>query len=536
MELHGKSLIAGKPSEEGTQIFRAQDPSVGKDLEPPFYEATSSELDRAMALSENAFHDYRRLESEVKADFLDQVAEGILGLGEQLIERGHAETGLTVERLAGERGRTVNQLRMFGELIREGSWVDARIDQAIPDRKPLSKPDLRRMLIPIGPVAVFGASNFPLAFSVAGGDTASALAAGCPVVVKAHRSHPGTSELVGTAISQAVERAGLHPGVFSMLQGRGREVGTALVRHPVTRAVGFTGSQEGGRALFDAAAARPEPIPVYAEMGSLNPVFVLPKALEEAGEAFAAGLRQSVNLGVGQFCTNPGLVFAIKGRGMDRFLEHMGGLFSETPPATMLHSGIRDAYLAGVAKLESTPGVRLVGSSAGSPVSEKTESGAHVFTTDVGRFQEVDHLSEEVFGPATLVVSCGKKKDMEEVARNLEGHLTATIHGTEEDLARHKDLISILETRVGRLIFNGFPTGVEVCSSMHHGGPYPASSESRSTSVGTAAILRFVRPICYQDFPQNTLPPELQDINPKKIWRLVENALSREAISPQNKA
>ena len=273
-----------------------------------------------------------------------------------------------------------------------------------------------------------------------------------------------------------------------------------------------------------------------AEMGSLNPVFVLPKALEERGESFALGLRQSVTLGVGQFCTNPGLVFAIKGRGMDQFLEHMGGLFSETPPATMLHSGIRDAYFAGVENLQSTPGVRLVGRSVGTPVSEKTESGAHVFTTDVGRFQEVGHLSEEVFGPATLVVSCGNKEDMEEAARNLEGHLTATIHGTEEDLAGHKDLISILETRVGRLIFNGFPTGVEVCSSMHHGGPYPASSESRSTSVGTAAILRFVRPICYQDFPQKALPPELQDINPKKIWRLVENALSREVISLQDNA
>ena len=319
-------------------------------------------------------------------------------------------------------------------------------------------------------------------------------------------------------------------GLFSVLHGRGREVGTALVKHPATRAVGFTGSLTGGRALFDAAASRPEPIPVYAEMGSLNPVFALPGALESRGEAFAEGLQQSVTLGVGQFCTNPGLVVGLEGDLLDRFIAKAESLFSDTPPATMLHPGILEAYEAGVQILQEAPDVRLVGKTAAAADPGKTEVGAHVFTTDVRTFLDSPKLSEEVFGPSTLVVACGSKAELEEVARNLEGHLTATIHGTEADLAEHRSLVSILERKVGRLIFNGFPTGVEVCASMHHGGPYPATTDGRSTSVGTAAIYRFTRLVCYQDFPQSALPPELQDENPQAIWRLVDNERTKDVV------
>ncbi len=530
MELHGKNLIGGSASGEGTYTFQAYNPSLGMDLDPLFYEATPAEAERTMRLVEAAFHEYRQQPPDARADFLERAADEIMNLGDALIERCSAETGLGVDRLVGERGRTVNQIRMFAALVREGSWVDARIDRAIPDREPLPKPDVRLMLMPVGPVVVFGASNFPLAFSAAGGDTASALAAGCPVVVKAHRSHPGTAELVGRAVQKAAADAGMPEGVFSVLQGRGREVGMALVKHPATKAVGFTGSQKGGRELYDAAAARPVPIPVYAEMGSLNPVFVLPGAVEARGEAFAQGLCQSVNLGVGQFCTNPGLVLVLQGEGLDRITGRLEELFSETSPATMLNPGVCEAYGAGVQAVQTAAGVELVGRTTATPDPGKTEAAAHVFTTDVQTFLSTEQLGQEVFGPATLVVGCGSKADMEEVARRLEGHLTATLHGTEEDLAEHQTLISILEDRVGRLIFNGFPTGVEVCASMHHGGPYPATTDGRSTSVGTAAIYRFTRLCCYQNFPQRALPPELQDTNPRGIWRLVDGAFTKEAV------
>jgi NADP-dependent aldehyde dehydrogenase len=424
----------------------------------------------------------------------------------------------------------MGQLKMFAELIREGSWVDARIDQADPNREPLPKPDTRLMLMAVGPVVVFGASNFPLAFSAAGGDTASALAAGCPVVVKAHRSHPGTAELVGQAVQKAARETGMPEGVFAVLHGRGRQVGDALVKHPATKAVGFTGSLAGGRALFDTAAARPEPIPVYAEMGSLNPVFVLPGALEERGEAIAEGLLGSVTLGVGQFCTNPGLVLGVEGEPLTRFVNKTSELFVGAAPETMLNAGICDAYNAGVQTLSSTEGVNLGGKSGVDANPNQTQAASYVFTTDVATFAKYPELSEEVFGPTTLVVTCGAKEDLEGVARNLDGHLTATLHGTEADMAEHRELIAILEQKVGRLIFNGFPTGVEVCSSMHHGGPYPATTDGRSTSVGTAAIFRFTRLVSYQDFPQNSLPLELQNDNPLGIWRLVDNERTQVGI------
>lgn len=528
MKLHGKNLIGKDISSEGQRTFQAVNPSVGSKLEPLFYEATTSEVDRALEQADRAFHDNRRHSPDEIAALLDQIADEIMNLGDSLIERAAAETALPETRLQSERTRTVNQIRMFADLVREGSWVEARIDRAIPDRKPLPKPDIRRMLIPIGPVVVFGASNFPLAFSVPGGDTISALAAGNPVVVKAHPAHPGTSELVARSIVNAIEATGMPDGLFSMLHGAGHDVGLHMVRHPLTRAVGFTGSLRGGRALFDAAAARPEPIPVYAEMGSVNPVFVLPGALRERGGEIAQGLVQSVTLGVGQFCTNPGLVVGLQDTATDQFVQKTADLISRTRPGSMLYSGICRAFNEGVQKFQSLSGVRVAAQSDAAIDPERMQASATLFTTDSATFLENRLLKEELFGPSTVIVRCASKKELEAVARDLEGQLTATIHGTERDLEEFKSLVSILETKVGRLVFNGFPTGVEVCPSMHHGGPYPATTDVRSTSVGTAAIQRFARPICYQNFPQSALPVELQNKNKRRIWRLVDNEFTKD--------
>lgn len=528
MELHGSNFVGRQISREGKETFQAINPTGSLPLVPQFYEATPNEVDRALRSAEEAFYVYRRRSPEERAVFLERIADEILNLGDRLIERAHAETALTVDRLTGERARTANQFRMFAALVREGSWVEARIDRAVPDRKPLPKPDVRRMLIPIGPVAVFGASNFPLAFSVAGGDTASALAGGNPVVVKAHPAHPGTSELVAHAIRSAVESLGFPDGVFSMVHGTSTQVGLELVRHPLTRAVAFTGSLKGGRALFNAASARPTPIPVFAEMGSINPVFVLPFALRARAEAIAEGLKQSLTLGVGQFCTNPGLVVGIQSDSLNRFTRKLMELVSISPPGTMLHQGICRAYQEAVHHFRESPGVQVLAESNGAASLEKTEARAIVFGTEARTFLGNQSLSEEVFGPSTLLVTCGSVSELEEIARNLEGHLTATIHGTEEDLREHRALVEILEDKVGRLIFNGFPTGVEVCPSIHHGGPYPATTDARETSVGTAAIRRFARPICYQNFPQEAVPPELQNKNGRRIWRLVDGEFSKE--------
>ncbi len=529
MELHGQNIIASKPGSNKNNTFRGFAPALGKELETAFQEATLDQINQALTAAETAFHDYRLIPAKDRANFLEKIADEIIALGDELIDLANSETALPKDRLTGERGRTVNQLRIFADLIREGSWLDARIDRAIPDRQPLPKPDIRRMLIPIGPVAVFGASNFPLAFSVAGGDTASALAAGCPVIVKAHPAHPGTSELVARAIIKAVETTGMPAGVFSMLHGVSHEVGLELVKHPVTKAVGFTGSLRGGRALFDAAVLRPDPIPVYAEMGSINPVFILPDALSERAATIADGLRQSITLGVGQFCTNPGLAVGLSDNSFNEFANRLSELIVDTPTGTMLYPGILQAYEKGVKEISNIAGVNKVQSNHTADLN-RTEARAAMFATDSKTFLQHPELSEEVFGPSTIVVSCESREEMESIARNLQGHLTATVHGTAEDLKKFKTLISILENKVGRLIFNGFPTGVEVCASMHHGGPYPAATDAHYTSVGTAAIHRFARPICYQGFPQEALPVELQNVNQKGIWRLVDNQLTRESL------
>src|SRR6266498_2681134 len=532
MELHGRSIIGNQPtdtvSDDGSG-FRAFDPAVGQSLDPLFCEATPADVERAFAFAESAFGTYGRKSPEEIAGFLERIAEKIVALGEELIERASAETGLPVKRLVGERSRTVSQLQMFADIVKEGSWVEATIDLPQPERKPLPKPDVRRMLIPLGPIVVFGASNFPLAFSVAGGDTASAFAAGNPVIVKAHPAHPGTSELVAEAIVRAVDETGLPAGIFSLLQGNSPELSLSLARHPATAAIGFTGSLRAGRAIYDAATRRPCPIPVYAEMGSVNPVFVLPGALTERADALASGLLQSVTLGVGQFCTCPGLVVGQQDGPMVSFLQQLEELIDTASPATMLHSGILHSYEEGLHRLAKIEGVRL--RLSGAPAQKnKTEAQAAVLATDSNTFLKHGELGEEVFGPATVIVTCSSRKDMMDVASTLGGHLTATVHGTADDLREFKDLIVLLEKKVGRLIYNGFPTGVEVCAAMQHGGPYPATTDPRTTSVGGAAIKRFARPVCFQNFPQESLPIELQNNNQRRIWRTVDGELTKEDL------
>ncbi|MAE64884.1 MAG: aldehyde dehydrogenase (NADP(+)) [Phycisphaeraceae bacterium] len=528
MPLHGKNIIGNTTSALGSDTVQAINPASGARIDPPFHDATQEEIDDALRRADEAFS--RRPEDPARTvDLLQRAADGIEALGDELIERCGAETGLPAPRLEGERARTCNQLRMFARIVDEGSWVDARIDHAIPDRAPLPKPDMRRMLAPLGPVLVFGASNFPLAFSVAGGDTASAFAAGCPVIVKARPAHPGTAELVAQAVQKACADVGMPDGWFSMVHGPGRTTGACLVRHPVIQAVGFTGSLSGGRTLFDLAAQRPQPIPVYAEMGSINPVFFLAEALESNPEGLAEAMHQSVTLGVGQFCTNPGLAVAVESAALNRFVDELSRRIEQTEPATMLLGEIRESYVKGTDALGGAQGVRLAAQSAGSPDRARTQCAAAVFTTDADAFCDNPELSEEVFGPATMVVRCRDAAQMLGVARRLEGQLTATIHATEREITDQQELLRVLTTRAGRVLFGGFPTGLEVCSATHHGGPYPATTDGRTTSVGTAAIERFTRAICYQNFPAAQLPPALRDDNPLDIWRLVDDVRTRDA-------
>lgn len=530
MPLHGSNLIGSSPSQRSSISFTALDPETGSELQPAFAEATAAEVAAAAEKARTAAAPFADLDADLRAAFLDAIGDQVLSLGDELLERTRSETALPRPRLEGERGRTVGQLHMFAELLREGSWVEARIDRAQPEREPLPKPDLRRMLMPLGPAAVFGASNFPLAFSVAGGDTASALAAGCPVVAKAHPAHPGTSELVARAILQAAAETGMPEGVFSLVHGLSHQVGEALVTQPAIRAVGFTGSFRGGKALFDLACRRPEPIPVFAEMGSSNPVFVLPEALAERGGAIAEGLAASVTLGGGQFCTNPGLAVVQRGAAADSFVERAATLLGEAGACTMVHPGIKSSYAAALDELAALEGVAIVARSTTSGSWAETTAPPALLATDGATYRRQARLREELYGPATVIVSCGSRQELLDLARSLDGHLTATIHATEEDLREYHELLAVLRGKVGRLILNGFPTGVEVCPSMHHGGPFPATTDPRTTSVGTAAIQRFSRPICYQSFPQEALPAELRDDNPRRIWRLVDGQLSRDAI------
>lgn len=529
MQLHGNNIVACQTSSLGQETFRAYDPRAGQAIEPAFHEATPQEVDRALEAADAAAAKLRRITPNQMTDFLMKVREEIGAIGDVLIERAMEETGLDEARLRGERDRTMNQIKLFADIVREGSWVDARIDTALPDRKPLARPDIRRMLQPIGPVVVFGASNFPLAFSVAGGDTVSAFAARNPVVVKAHPAHPGTSELVGSAILRAVEKTGMPPGTFSMLQSKKPEISIALVTHPNTKAVGFTGSLRAGRALFDAAARRPDPIPVYAEMGSVNPVFVLPGVLESKQDSIAEGLFRSVTLGVGQFCTCPGLVFGLENDRFRQFEKKLAETFQQGSPATMLNPAIAKVYSENFEKAMNVHGIEhYVGSREAD--AQRTEGRPGLLIADSQTWRENHVLHEEIFGPATVVVHCGSDTELLEAAHALEGTLTATIHGTAEELSRQSELIDVLSRKAGRLIFNGYPTGVEVGYAMHHGGPYPATTDEKFTSVGATAIYRFARPVCYQAFPQEVLPLELQDANPRGIWRTVDGRLTRDSL------
>jgi NADP-dependent aldehyde dehydrogenase len=518
--LSGRSLIAGKiasqPEGHEARAFHGFSPVVGRALEPAFYAATHKDVEASILAAVEAAPAYGLLGGRERGQFLRRIAAGLDASAASLIEHAHAETALPIPRLTGEVARTSNQLRLFADVVEEGSWVMARIDTANPDRTP-PKPDLRSMLRPLGPVAVFGASNFPLAFSVCGGDTASALAAGNPVIVKAHPAHPATSEIAGHIVMQAVKECGLPAGVFSLLFDDGHAVGAALVMHPEICAVGFTGSFRGGRALMDLASKRARPIPVYAEMGSANPVFILPGALAERGEQLATGLHGSYTLGGGQFCTKPGLVF-VPADASHVFVQSLRQLTESGPAFSLLTGGIAEAYRKALADRED------LRTSAGASAGQGWGAASALLETTFDAFRANPSLAEEVFGPTTLLVHLPGKEDMLHAARALEGHLTATILGTEADLVEHRELLQILESKAGRLIFNAFPTGVEVCQAMVHGGPYPATSDGRSTSVGSQAIFRFARPVAYQGLPQSALYEALQDGNPLGLMRLWNGA------------
>ncbi|NSX15084.1 aldehyde dehydrogenase (NADP(+)) [Cupriavidus taiwanensis] len=507
MQITGDMLI-GAQAVRGTEAtLQAINPATGAPIGPDFHGGGEAEVERACALAEAAFDTFRNTSPEQRASFLEAIAAGIEALGDALIERAHLESALPIARLQGERGRTAGQLRLFATVLREGRWQQATFDPALPERTP-PRPDLRMQRIAIGPVAVFGASNFPLAFSVAGGDTAAALAAGCPVVVKAHPAHLGTSELVGRVIQQAVRDAGLPEGVFSLLVGAGNAIGTALVSHPAIQAVGFTGSRAGGLALMQAAQRRPQPIPVYAEMSSINPVFLLPAALDARGEEIGRQLVDSLVLGVGQFCTNPGLVIGIEGPALDKFRASALAALQGKPAATMLTPGIHAAYQQGVAQLSSLDGLQRIGN--GVDGNGANQARPAMFETTAAQFLADHRMQAEVFGPSTVLVVCRDLEEMLTVARQLEGQLTATMQLDDADHAAAQRLLPVLERKAGRVLCNGYPTGVEVAYAMVHGGPFPATSDARSTSVGATAIDRFLRPVCYQNLPQALLPEALR--------------------------
>lgn len=523
MRLTGELLIGGGATRGFQGEIRGIDPATGETLEPAFGGATLQDLEVACALASAAFQPYRALSYETRATFLETIAEHIEALGDDLIVRVMAESGLPRMRLEGERGRTTGQLRLFASVLRDGGFLETRIDPAMPDRKPMARPDLRLRNIPLGPVAVFGASNFPLAFSVAGGDTASALAAGCPVVVKAHQAHPGTSEIIGRAIQSAVAACGLHPGVFSLIHDSGFEVGQALVADPRIKAAGFTGSRRGGLALAAVAQARPEPIPFYAEMSSVNPVLLFPAALAARGPAIARDFVGALTLGAGQFCTNPGLILALEGPELNSFLAVAGEALSPVPAAVMLTPAIARVYAAGVSALAQSP---IVTSFAKGQAAGRNQGQAALFSVSGADFLAHPHLAEEVFGAAAIVVRCADMAQLHRVVTALEGQLTVALHMDEPDHALAADLLPDLELKAGRILVNGFGTGVEVAHAMVHGGPFPATSDSRTTSVGSLAIARFLRPVSYQNLPAALLPDELKPENPLGLVRRIDGKLS----------
>lgn len=519
MELAGKMLIGQQAVQGSRDSIYAINPASNERLEPGYAGGDQTHVEHACALAWEAFDAYRETSLAQRARFLEAIAEHIEAIGDVLIERAMAESGLPEARLQGERGRTCGQLRLFAQTVRAGEWLDVRIDPALPDRSPMPRADLRQRHIALGPVVVFGASNFPLAFSVAGGDTASALAAGCPVIVKAHSAHPGTGELVGRAIQAAVKQCGLPEGVFSLMFGSGREVGQALVTDPRIKAVGFTGSRRGGEALMKAAQARPEPIPVYAEMSAVNPVFPLPDALSSNAAALGQAFIGSLNMGAGQFCTNPGLVVALKGADLDAFVASAAQAVQASGTQTMLTPGIYEAYESSVNALVHHERATQLAQGQRSDRPNQCQTG--LFMASAEDFLADASLQHEVFGATSLIVACDDAAQLQQVAEHLEGQLTATLLMADEDLGAARALLPTLERKAGRILVNGWPTGVEVCDAMVHGGPFPATSDSRTTSVGTAAIKRFLRPVCYQDLPDALLPEALKTENSLGLNRLV---------------
>lgn len=504
MEFTGKQLIAGKFAASGIEKFNSIRASDGASLGYSFYESTNEEVDQAARSASMAFAEYKNADHKSRATFLKNIAAEIEALGDLLLETASNETGLGIERLKGERARTMNQLNAFANYILDGTWVKPIIDKADPDRKPLPKPDLRQMQIPLGPVGVFGASNFPFAFSVAGGDTAAALAAGCPVVFKAHPAHPATCELVARAILQAITKSALPTGVFSMVHGRSNQVGGSLVAHPLIKAIAFTGSFKGGKALYDIAVRRNEPIPVYAEMGSVNPVLILSSAGNSNSDALAKQLAGSITLGAGQFCTNPGLLLMKDGPETHAFLNKVASELAGIQPATMLTSTIQKAYQEGIKHQRKVKGVQTL---ADEPSQYPTPHLAKIKAEDAMNDRSV---LEEVFGPSSVAVISNDMNELARFCETLSGQLTATILGEPEEIVAAAPVVNALREKVGRIIINGFPTGVEVSPAMVHGGPYPATTDSRSTSVGITAIYRFTRPVCFQNFPEALLPDELK--------------------------
>ncbi|MET1259161.1 aldehyde dehydrogenase (NADP(+)) [Flagellimonas sp. DF-77] len=527
-QLTGKNHIGSQRSSDGEIQFTTYDPVQDQSTAQLFTEATSAEIDSAVGLAKEAMHEYGALPAKQKAEFLRAIADQIEQLGDDLIQVYCQETGLPEGRAKGERGRTMGQLRSFADLVEKGNWVQATIDTAQPNRQPVPKPDLRKMRQPLGPVAVFGASNFPLAYSTAGGDTASALAAGCPVVVKSHPMHAGTGELVANAITKAAAETGMPAGVFSNLNSSGIEVGVALVNHPGIKAVGFTGSIKGGRALFDLASKRDEPIPVFAEMGSTNPVLLLPQAIREQGTEWAKSYAASITLGAGQFCTNPGLLFGLKGSDLDAFVTDLSEAIETIEPSCMLHPNIKRNYQHNKEEVQAQNGVTVVAEYTN---DVPPNSAQQVVVKVSGEaFINNPKLHQEVFGPFSMVVAFDDHEQMRAAIDQLEGQLTGTILGNAEELETYGALVNALKSRVGRLIFNGVPTGVEVCPAMHHGGPYPASTDSRFTAVGIHAIDRWTRPMSFQNWPDSALPQELRDANPLGITRLVNGELTAKAL------
>ena len=530
MTLTGHSLIAGQPVVgEGKTAF-GFNPATNEALEPAYTLITADQLTTATSAAADAYASFSTLDPETHAGFLEAIADNIEAIGEELIIRAGKETGLPAARLQGERARTTGQLRLFAGVVRQGDFRGVRIDPALPDRTPLPRADIRQRQIPLGPVAVFGASNFPLAFSTAGGDTASALAAGCPVVFKAHNAHPGTSELVGQAVVKAVKDAGLHPGVFSLVYGPGASIGQALVADPAIKAVGFTGSQAAGISLMRTAAARPEPIPVYAEMSSLNPVFVFEGALNGTAEQIDALARQYVTAvtgSSGQLCTSPGLLFAPEGELGDKLAAAVGRAVSACAGQTMLTEGIAGSWNAGAEALGSAAGVDVVGQ--GTPGPTENAPAPTIFGTHISEFVSNHVLHEEIFGAASLVIRYSSTGELIAAINRLEGQLTASLQLTDEDYPTAAALIPALEQKVGRIIVNGWPTGVEVGHAMVHGGPFPATSDTRTTSVGTLAINRFLRPVAYQNIPQELLPAPLRDSNPWQLNRRIDGTVEAAA-------